>query len=125
MPCHRAQHGAEGMDWEHSERSPEREPANYAIGEPAPSTSYEASPDAINIEDVVVSLERVGTQGQRGEQRGPLRKNLNVQSLILACVQAALSMVKDKQENTARTTDRVPLVLKLFHQDTGRYSPQP
>jgi hypothetical protein len=43
---------------------------------------------------------------------------LNVKGLILSCVQAALSMVKDKVENTNnKETDRVGLVLKLLHQE--------
>lgn len=42
----------------------------------------------------------------------------NVKALILNCVQAALSMVKDRSENSKRETARVSLVLKLLHKET-------
>ncbi|XP_053396018.1 E3 ubiquitin-protein ligase rnf213-alpha-like [Mercenaria mercenaria] len=45
------------------------------------------------------------------------RKDVSIKELIMSCVQAALSVVKDKEENSKRETDRVALVLKLLHNE--------
>ncbi|KAK3585575.1 hypothetical protein CHS0354_036762 [Potamilus streckersoni] len=41
---------------------------------------------------------------------------LNVRSLILSCIQPALAMVKDKEETTDRSIQRIELMLYLLHQ---------
>ncbi|XP_060597648.1 E3 ubiquitin-protein ligase rnf213-alpha-like, partial [Ruditapes philippinarum] len=69
----------------------------------------------LQLHDVLFDLKHVGTH--RTSPRGYGQNRQNVEGLVLACVQAALSMVKDKEENTSKETDRVALVLKLMYQD--------
>ncbi|XP_060597666.1 E3 ubiquitin-protein ligase rnf213-alpha-like [Ruditapes philippinarum] len=47
------------------------------------------------------------------------RSKLDVKTLVLHCVPAALAIVKDKEEQKSRETDRVDIVLRLIHQDQG------
>ncbi|XP_060586347.1 E3 ubiquitin-protein ligase rnf213-alpha-like [Ruditapes philippinarum] len=76
----------------------------FGIGEP------------LQLHDVLFDLKNVGKH-HGTSPRGYGQNRQNVKGLVLACVQAALSMVKDKEENTSKETDRVALVLKLMHQD--------
>ncbi|KAL3881510.1 hypothetical protein ACJMK2_027942 [Sinanodonta woodiana] len=46
-----------------------------------------------------------------------VNRKLNIRSLILSCVQPALAMVKDKEETTDRSTQRIELMLFLLHQN--------
>ncbi|XP_053396010.1 E3 ubiquitin-protein ligase rnf213-alpha-like [Mercenaria mercenaria] len=73
----------------------------------------------LQLDDVLLDLRNVDKHGGEGFSfsQGYGQHRLNVKGLILACVQAALSMVKDKEENTSKETDRVALVLKLLHQE--------
>lgn len=52
-----------------------------------------------------------------GRHANYTHSKVNVKGIILNCVHAALSMVKDKTEHISRETERVSLVLKLLHQD--------
>ena len=45
---------------------------------------------------------------------------LNIKALVLSCVQAALSIVKDRNNDSSRETDRVTLILKLLDGTEGR-----
>jgi hypothetical protein len=76
----------------------------FGIGEP------------LQLHDVLFDLKNVGKH-HGTSPRGYGQNRQNVKGLVLACVQAALSMVKDKEENTSKETDRVALVLKLMYQD--------
>ncbi|XP_060590421.1 E3 ubiquitin-protein ligase rnf213-alpha-like, partial [Ruditapes philippinarum] len=71
----------------------------------------------LQLDDVLLDLKSVDKHGGEGFNKGYGQHRLNVKGLILSCVQAALSMVKDKVENTNKETDRVGLVLKLLHQE--------
>ena len=79
--------------------------------------------EPVQLHDVLADLRNVDTH-QGTSQRVYGQNRHNVKGLVLACVQAALSMVKDKEENTSKETDRVALVLKLLHQEQvqGYYS---
>ncbi|XP_053396356.1 E3 ubiquitin-protein ligase rnf213-alpha-like [Mercenaria mercenaria] len=71
--------------------------------------------DQIQLDDVVLDVETVDEEIQQIS-----RNKLNVKALIMSCVQAALSVVKDKEERSSRETDRVTLILKLLdHEDDG------
>lgn len=99
----------EQMDWSVEETKPLHD--GLDILEPGMEDRIRGGP--LQLEDVLLDLQNVNQQNEPdyGQRR------LNVKGLILACVQAALSMVKDKQENSSRETDRVALLLKLLHQE--------
>ena len=67
------------------------------------------------IEDVILDFETAGKMPVRSNEQAYQGRILNVKTLIISCTQAALSMLKDKSENCLRTTERVALVLTLFH----------
>jgi hypothetical protein len=90
------------MDWTNTER---------IVGPGVQRSIMDLRTSPLQLEDVVLDLETVEEQPRHGR--------LNVKGLILNCVQAALSMVKDKFVNSQRETERVSLVLKLLHQDTN------
>ena len=91
----------EGMDWENTEREV-ASPTHDFMGQ---------RPEILQLEDVVVNF---GTR--TGEfSRGP---KINISAIISACVQNALSMVKDKEADVGRTTKRVALVLELLQTHT-------
>ena len=73
--------------------------------------------EPLQLDDVLLYLRNVDKHGGEGVSKRYGQHRLNVKGLILSCVQAALSMVKDKVENTNKETDRVGLVLKLLHQE--------
>lgn len=69
--------------------------------------------EPVKLDDVLVNLRNA--DNDNGEGNGQHR--LNVKGLVLSCVHAALSMVKDKAENANKETDRVGLVLTLLPQE--------
>ena len=69
----------------------------------------------LDIEDVILDFEIAAETLDKSNEQGYQRRDLNVKALIISCTQAALSMLKDKTENCKRTTERVALVLTLFH----------
>ncbi|XP_053396342.1 E3 ubiquitin-protein ligase rnf213-alpha-like isoform X2 [Mercenaria mercenaria] len=117
-------HGAEDMEWsghEHGNISPHpgtSKDDGTRMETHEPGTALGTSGEPLQLNDVLLDLQSVGSQHDPGiSQQGYGQHRLNVKGLILACVQAALSMVKDKEENTSKETDRVALVLKLLHQE--------
>ncbi|XP_053388236.1 E3 ubiquitin-protein ligase rnf213-alpha-like [Mercenaria mercenaria] len=66
----------------------------------------------IHLDDVIIDFKNVDHDISEGTNR-----QLNMRALLMSCVQAALSIVKDKDDNSSRETDRVTLLLKLLHQD--------
>ncbi|XP_053396335.1 E3 ubiquitin-protein ligase rnf213-alpha-like isoform X2 [Mercenaria mercenaria] len=109
--------GAEEMDW--SEAEGRHVPQRQRMDEDMITNDLENRlRDApLQLDDVLLDLRNVDKHGGEGFSQGYGQHRLNVKGLILACVQAALSMVKDKEENTSKETDRVALVLKLLHQE--------
>lgn len=49
------------------------------------------------------------------------RRKFDTNSLILNCVQRALSALKDPKEDVSRTTQRLKIVLNLLKNDKGRF----
>ncbi|XP_053396009.1 E3 ubiquitin-protein ligase rnf213-alpha-like [Mercenaria mercenaria] len=109
--------GAEEMEWSESESkhvSPRQRMDEDMITNDLENRLRDAP---LQLDDVLLDLRNVDKHGGEGFSQGYGQHRLNVKGLILACVQAALSMVKDKEENTSKETDRVALVLKLLHQE--------
>jgi hypothetical protein len=71
----------------------------------------------LKFNDLHLELRSLEKRGVESFNERDGQNILNVKGLILSCVQKALSMVKNKEENTNKETDRVGLVLKLLHQE--------
>ncbi|XP_053396339.1 E3 ubiquitin-protein ligase rnf213-alpha-like isoform X2 [Mercenaria mercenaria] len=128
-------HEIEEMEWSGNEdrhMSPRECRSEEFDGTVEPGTEYMMREEPLQLDDVLLDLQSVDnhqnlTQGEYGQRK------INVKGLILACVQAALSMVKDKVEHKTKETervamkdrveykskelDRVALVLELVHQE--------
>ena len=110
---------SETMDWQDEENIPTKQMEGMEMGEPVASSSHHlervATKGPLDMEDVIIGFEMAGKENGVLHTQTGSGKSLNVKNLIISCTQEALSMLKDKSENTQRTTERVALVLTLFH----------
>ena len=88
------------MDWENALERTLAWPMHGVMG---------PTPHMDDLEDAVVNVK----SSERPMERGP---RININAIVLSCVQTALSMVKDKEDDIVRTTKRVALVLELLQQ---------
>ncbi|KAJ8315842.1 hypothetical protein KUTeg_007992 [Tegillarca granosa] len=92
--------GETKMDWQQLEEH--EEDRHMEVDEPHTQ---------LRLDDIILETEVVNK----------LERRFDVRTLILACIQSALSMVKDQDKESSRTTDRVKILLSLLHEhtDTG------
>jgi hypothetical protein len=69
----------------------------------------------IQLDDVILDVKQIDEKSRRIKET-----KINIKALILSCVQAALSNVKDRNDNSDRETDRVTLILKLLDDKEGK-----
>jgi hypothetical protein len=68
----------------------------------------------IQLDDSILDVKLIDEKSRRIRET-----KINIKALILSCVQAALSTVKDRNDNSERETDRVTLILKLLEHGEG------
>ncbi|XP_060599995.1 E3 ubiquitin-protein ligase RNF213-like [Ruditapes philippinarum] len=68
----------------------------------------------VQLNDGILDVKQIDEKSRRIRET-----KINIKALILSCVQAALSNVKDRNDNTDRETDRVTLILKLLDNKEG------
>ena len=83
--------------------------------DPKPNDGHTSEDKVNDVDPSKIELQEYG-----GESKG---SKLDIKALVLACVPSALAIVKDKEEQKQRETDRINLVLRFIHQDQGKILP--